>query len=247
MRCDLRSNHQTNSNSLSTLTSESLSGTGEEVILPIKNKLRELERGRMKVQFNWSKNNLFSEISKIGEFTVVPVLTRYSLDSIGRETKSELISLVTAPSRVEQEREIRNLLNKPLQRETPDYYLVCSQWFNQWKGFIGYDVTDNSCGSYPGPIDNTALLENGKLKPGKLETVDYTLLYETAWYKLVSWYGVTGGLVGIKRRVVGHVQLMKEPRVEVYPLELKTCFFLMKNRIQSPCLESIPLIIWKNS
>ena len=184
MRCDLRSNHQTNSNSLSTLTSESLSGTGEEVILPIKNKLRELERGRMKVQFNWSKNNLFSEISKIGEFTVVPVLTRYSLDSIGRETKSELISLVTAPSRVEQEREIRNLLNKPLQRETPDYYLVCSQWFNQWKGFIGYDVTDNSCGSYPGPIDNTALLENGKLKPGKLETVDYTLLYETAWYKL---------------------------------------------------------------
>ena len=210
----------------SALTSESLLGTGKEAILLVKNKLNELERGRMKVQFNWSKNNLFSEISKIGEFTVVPVLTYYNLDSIGKETKSECISLVTAPSRAEQEREIHDLLNRPLQLETPDCYLICSQWFNQWKRFIGYDVVDQfSYESYPGPIDNTALLENGKLKPNKLEKIDYTLLSETTWYRLVSWYGVTEGLVGIKRKVVGHVQSVKEPKVEVYPLELSVCFF----------------------
>ena len=75
-------------------------------------------------------------------------------------------------------------------------------------------------------INNVIILDNNSDKSGTLrghlmEELDYSLLPETAWNKLTSWYGLLEQSAVIARKVAEHGIYMKHLKVEVYLLEFK--------------------------
>ena len=59
------------------------------------------------------------------------------------------------------------------------------------------------------------------LKQHLIDELDYNLLPEEAWFKLVSWYGVTSDQHALPRKVVEHGMYVKNFKVEVYLMEFK--------------------------
>ena len=59
------------------------------------------------------------------------------------------------------------------------------------------------------------------LKDSLIEELNYYLLPEEAWFKLVSWYGVASDDQTIPRKVLEYGMYVKSLRVEVYLLELR--------------------------
>ncbi|XP_068685473.1 ubiquitin carboxyl-terminal hydrolase 15-like [Montipora capricornis] len=127
-----------------------------------------------------------------------------------------------------QKKELTEGIQKPL-RKGDAWYLVDCRWFKQWKKFLGFDtcsrdqfgVGDHL--NHPGPIDNSSLLADDgiTLKEHLIDGLDYNLLPEDTWFKLVSWYGVTSGQQSIKRKVTEAGMFAKSLKVEVYSMELK--------------------------
>lgn len=56
-----------------------------------------------------------------------------------------------------------------------------------------------------------------------MDELDYFLLPESAWNKLVSWYGLSKGSKVVARKVVEYGLYMKHCKVEVYLLDFKLC------------------------
>ena len=129
----------------STLTSDTLSDTSDEATQPIQNKIKKLEESVKTLRLNWFPQKLYQEIKSIGVF---------QMDS-------------TIPSYDQQRTDIHSLMNLALQ-DGQSWYLIHIRWFKQWKKYVGYDNWDRSDAgnvlAKPGPIDNTPLLEDGKLK-----------------------------------------------------------------------------------
>ena len=120
-------------------------------------------------------------------------------------------------------------------------FLVDMRWMKQWKKYIGYDQWDQSsaglASANPGPIDNSNLFKGlhalpvtllhclvadkncKSLKDHLMEELDYILLPQAAWDKLVAWYGLSEGSSPIPRQVVEYGLYMKHCKVEVYLLE----------------------------
>ncbi|KAI6659926.1 Ubiquitin carboxyl-terminal hydrolase 4 isoform X5 [Oopsacas minuta] len=211
------------------LSSNSLQMTGDEAIRPIKEKIEKLEEKRTRVQFDWVPQKLYTEISKIGEVATIPAHKKICISSIpGYNTKEEMvIKSVIPPPYKQQKQEIQFLLTKPLQ-EGEYWYLIHIIWYNQWKSYVGISGKESSADKEidkPGPIDNTSLLDQDKLRRFQVNERDYKSVPEDAWYKLVSWYGISEGSMGIRRRVVMYGKFVKQCKLEVYPLELKACLY----------------------
>ncbi|XP_064488064.1 ubiquitin carboxyl-terminal hydrolase 15-like isoform X2 [Ornithodoros turicata] len=126
-----------------------------------------------------------------------------------------------------QKNEICNLLKTPL-RTDDIWYLVDNKWFKQWKKYVGYDTWDTGGigeqTTHPGPIDNSPLLKgdkSGDIKDHLIDELDYVLVPQEAWDKLVAWYGVTPGQDPLPRKVIEYGMFVKHCKVEVYLLELK--------------------------
>jgi len=106
-------------------------------------------------------------------------------------------------------------------------YLVDHRWFKQWKKFVGYDTGDQSGAgdeqNNPGPIDNSCLFQADAhtLKKHLIDELDYNLLPEEGWFKLVSWYGVTLDQQALPKKVLEHGLFVKNLKIEVYLREVK--------------------------
>ena len=142
---------------------------------------------------------------------------------------------VEAPPYDSQKSELHAHLSKPL-HSGQKWYLVHIRWFKQWKRYVGYDNWDKSNAgeevARPGPIDNTSLLDHGKLRRHQVDEIDYKLVPEEAWKKLASWYGLTPDSIAISRRVVEYGKFVKQCKVEIYPLELKACLYPKENEFK---------------
>jgi len=57
-----------------------------------------------------------------------------------------------------------------------------------------------------------------------IHELDYDLLPEEAWFKLVSWYGVASDHQTIPRKVVESGMYVKSLQVEVYLMNLSLCW-----------------------
>ncbi|XP_022252352.1 ubiquitin carboxyl-terminal hydrolase 15-like isoform X2 [Limulus polyphemus] len=127
-----------------------------------------------------------------------------------------------------QRNKISECLGKPL-KKGDTWYLIDSQWFKQWKKFVGYDDSDVSSVKedevHPGPIDNSALYKDGsgELKDRMMDEMEYVLLPQEGWNLLHSWYTLAPGQEPIARKVVEYGMFMKQCKVEVYLMELKLC------------------------
>ncbi|KAK2167839.1 hypothetical protein LSH36_23g05071 [Paralvinella palmiformis] len=128
-----------------------------------------------------------------------------------------------------QKNELAELLKKPL-KKGDTWYLTDTKWFKQWKKYVGYDSWDTGHvgdeSAYPGPIDNSALFKESTcelLKEHLIDELDYMLLPEEAWQKLVGWYDIMEGQVPLARKVIEHGMFVKHCKVEVYLMDLKLC------------------------
>ena len=212
------------------LSSNSLAGTGNEAVKPITDKIGKLVGEDSRVHFNWSPQNLYNEINELGEISTIPtkLLQTSSCNSECNCHEPMNFKLMVPPPYEQQKTEFHSLLCRPLQ--TGDYwYLIHMRWFKLWKRYVGYDDWDKSNAGEevikPGPIDNTSLSEHDKLRIHQVDEIDYKLVPEEAWYKLLSWYGIGRGSMGIRRQVVEYGKYAKQCKVEVYPLELKSSLY----------------------
>ena len=61
------------------------------------------------------------------------------------------------------------------------------------------------------------------LKEHLIDDLDYVLVPQEAWEKLVEWYGSVDGQEPVARKVVEYGMFVKHCKVEVYLMELKLC------------------------
>lgn len=59
------------------------------------------------------------------------------------------------------------------------------------------------------------------MKENLIDGLDYNLVPEEAWHKLVSWYGISSDQQSLQRKVVEHGMYVKSCKVEVYLMEFK--------------------------
>ncbi len=108
------------------------------------------------------------------------------------------------------------------------WYLIDNKWFGKWKKFVGYDSwSTRHIGKpsfHPGKIDNSSLLdeETGKLRPHLMSDIHYRALPEEAWEALVEWYSCDEDSV-FPRKVIEEGKLIKQLKVEAYPMEFNLC------------------------
>ena len=62
------------------------------------------------------------------------------------------------------------------------------------------------------------------LKDHLIEDLDYNILPEEAWLRLVPWYGVVSEHQALPRKVAEHGMYLKSCKVEVYLMEFKLCW-----------------------
>lgn len=183
----------------STLTSNTLTDTGNESIRLIENKIRNLEAEAKKINFHWSTDQLYPSIEQVGNFKLVPA--------------------AKFPSSESQKAEITDILSRNVETGQ-SWYAIDNNWFKLWEKYVGYKSTDTRYSYFsntstksnviPGPIDNKALLNDGKFKVNNLtEGRDYKLLPEQAWNKLLEWYGLEVGSVEIKVYAVTQNKIAK--------------------------------------
>lgn len=124
---------------------------------------------------------------------------------------------------------VLQLVEMPMKKG--DYwYLVDKRWYETFKGFVK-DPTDPS--SNPGPVDNSGLFKNPndciELKERLQEDLDYVFVPEDAWELLVGRFGIVDEKHVIKRSVIEQGHFSVYCIVEVYPIELKLCFYGSKD------------------
>ncbi|XP_060558004.1 E3 ubiquitin-protein ligase TRIM36-like isoform X2 [Ruditapes philippinarum] len=135
-------------------------------------------------------------------------------------------SMVDIPDVETQKSFVANQLQKPL-IEGETWYIIDIKWFKQWKSYVGYENRDRlNVGeelAYPGPIDNTPILQEGtdKLKEHLIDNLDYSLIPGECWEMLLSWYGLLEGQKPLPRKVIEEGVYGKSLKVEVYPWHLK--------------------------
>lgn len=123
----------------------------------------------------------------------------------------------------EELRQINAVVEQDKMKVNDTYYLVAAHWYTVWSDYVNSSpdlVSSDVVPSRPGPVDNSALLEeDGSLKPELIEKNDYELLPEKAWKLLEKWYGGQP----VARKVIA-IGLQQKAQVELYPIHIKVLY-----------------------
>ncbi|CAH2035036.1 unnamed protein product [Thlaspi arvense] len=190
---------------------------------------RFLSKTRKKCSFDFSRFG-FPSISRI-----FSVSSDSSCDLI-KMTVSDSESMVETgvcgfPSTQEEEKRIVTELISEAEgnlKEGNLYFVISNRWYTSWQRCVGLLTEEVSSGepsevTRPGPIDNHDIIDSEsaagdpQLRKMLEESVDYVLVPEKVWRKLVEWY--KGG-PPIQRKLIYHGFYSKSYSVEVYPLSL---------------------------
>jgi ubiquitin carboxyl-terminal hydrolase 4/11/15 len=115
--------------------------------------------------------------------------------------------------------------------------LCYCRWYTSWEKYVEqstkeYISGESSEASRPGPIDNHDIIESEsdvndpQLRRLLMERVDYVLVPQEVWKRLVEWY--SGG-PPIERKLICQGFYTRSYSVEVYPL----CLMLTDGRDES--------------
>ncbi|XP_018434167.1 putative ubiquitin carboxyl-terminal hydrolase 11 [Raphanus sativus] len=136
------------------------------------------------------------------------------------------------PCTLEEERRIVTELMSEAEDQLKEgnlYFVISNRWYASWKRCVNQITEEISSGkasevTRPGPIDNHDIIDSEsdasdpQLLKNLEEAVDYVLVPEQVWNKLVEWY--KGG-PPIQRKLISQGFYSKSYSVEVYPLCLK--------------------------
>ncbi|CAN7045230.1 unnamed protein product [Brassica oleracea var. botrytis] len=156
-----------------------------------------------------------------------PYLCRFlsnACDSI-KMTNSDSESMgCDFPCTLEEERRIVTELMSEAEDQLKEgnlYFVISNRWYTSWKRCVSQEASEVT---RPGPIDNHDIIDSEsdasdpQLLKNLEEAVDYVLVPEQVWKKLVEWY--KGG-PPIERKLISQGFHSKSYSVEVYPLCLK--------------------------
>ncbi|KRY67480.1 Ubiquitin carboxyl-terminal hydrolase 4 [Trichinella pseudospiralis] len=124
--------------------------------------------------------------------------------------------------------EIMDAAHRFPQKDNDIWYIIDSQWLDDFAAYYKEDSVSSSTTKPPGPVDNSRILEvrpNSNehfLKDDLRENEDFYIIPSDAWDKLVEKYGLASGQKPIARKVISRFASNKSEYryVEVYPLEL---------------------------
>ncbi|CAN6882492.1 unnamed protein product [Brassica oleracea] len=156
-----------------------------------------------------------------------PYLCRFlsnACDSI-KMTNSDSESMgCDFPCTLEEERRIVTELMSEAEDQLKEgnlYFVISNRWYTSWKRCVSQEASEVT---RPGPIDNHDIIDSEsdasdpQLLKNLEDAVDYVLVPEQVWKKLVEWY--KGG-PPIERKLISQGFHSKSYSVEVYPLCLK--------------------------
>ena len=137
--------------------------------------MKERERDELIIPFIPSRNKLYNKIKKIRRATTTTIHINIQQANCHQSIALMCFEPVTPPPYLQQKQEI-TFIDVPLQKG--EHYLIATRWFKQWKRYVGYDDCHMSKtrDARPGPIDNTSLLDQGKLRRGQVDGIDYELV-----------------------------------------------------------------------
>ena len=147
--------------------------------------------------------------------------------------------------------ELRDFIKRAMEKSLikgDTWYLCDVRWFAQLKKYLGLsdafdpkgggdqsDVGDPS--SHPGHIDLSGLFQDGEksaeLREHMVTDMDYTIMPESAWNKLVEAFGLTEGQNPVARKVIDSGMFVKHCKIEVYFMELKLAENSSMNDVRS--------------
>ena len=142
------------------------------------------------------------------------------------------MSETTRPPAAEQFRQVKALddagaTNVDRASEGDTWWVVSLEWYNVWKAHVDWNNGGASPEQEdaPGPIDNSNLLAEDRdkatqrLKPGLSEGADYTVLPDSIYQLLVSWYTVDEVQApGLRRKVTSVGENSIEVSIPVFDL-----------------------------
>ncbi|KAG7599055.1 Peptidase C19 ubiquitin carboxyl-terminal hydrolase [Arabidopsis suecica] len=145
---------------------------------------------------------------------------------------SESTGVCEVPCTPEEERLIVTELNNEAEADLKEgnlYFVISNRWYTRWQRFVGLVTEEFPSGetsevTRPGPIDNHDIIDSEsdasdpQLRIMLEEGVDYILVPQQVWRKLVEWY--KGG-PPLPRKLISQGFYTKSFSVEVYPLCLK--------------------------
>ena len=134
--------------------------------------------------------------------------------------------------------ELRDYIKRAMDTSlaTGDTWYLCDVlWFTQLKRYLGLpgligQIRDDQADfgdptEKPGVIDLSWLFQandpSGELKKNMVTDIDYIIMPESAWNKLVEIFGLTEGQHPVARKVIYCGMYVKHYKVEVYLTELK--------------------------
>ncbi|AEE31532.1 ubiquitin-specific protease 11 [Arabidopsis thaliana] len=155
-------------------------------------------------------------------------------------TDSESIGVCESSYTPEEERRIVTELNNEAEADLKEgnlYFVISNRWYTRWQRFVGLLTEEFRSGepsevTRPGPIDNHDIIDSEsdasdpQLRMMLEEGVDYTLVQQEVWRKLVKWY--KGG-PPVPRKLISQGFYTKSFSVEVYLL----CLTLTDSRDES--------------
>ncbi|KAH0879144.1 hypothetical protein HID58_066538 [Brassica napus] len=166
----------------------------------------------------------FPSISRIFSYSSSFSSSDSTCDSI-KMTNSDSESMgCDFPCTLEEERRIVTELMSEAEDQLKEgnlYFVISNRWYTSWKRCVSQEASEVT---RPGPIDNHDIIDSEsdasdpQLLKNLEEAVDYVLVPEQVWKKLVEWY--KGG-PPIERKLISQGFHSKSYSVEVYPLCLK--------------------------
>ena len=147
--------------------------------------------------------------------------------------------------------ELRDFIERAMEQslvQGDTWYLCDVHWFAQLQKYLGLsdgrwpygrgdqtDIGDPS--AHPGHIDLSGLFQDGdpsaELKEDMVSDMDYTLMPESAWDKLVEIFDLTKGQNPVARKVINSAMFINHCKIEVYFLELKLADYSTMNDVRS--------------
>ncbi|VVB11856.1 unnamed protein product [Arabis nemorensis] len=142
------------------------------------------------------------------------------------------IGICDFPCTTEEERRIVTEMTKEAEANLKEgnlYFVISNRWYTSWERCVGipteeFSSVELSEAARPGPIDNHDIIESEsdasdpQLRRMLEEGVDYVLVPQEVWRKLVEWY--KGG-PPLPRKLISQGFFNKNYSVEVYPLCLQ--------------------------
>ncbi|GBG76736.1 hypothetical protein CBR_g22954 [Chara braunii] len=132
----------------------------------------------------------------------------------------------------QEKEELEKLLDESNYRrkEGDTYYVISAEWWQQWMEYVGSKDSKKTKISYfngkPGVIDNNKIAQGGEnksnfahLKRGLEEQVDFCLVPEAVWDRLVRWY--SGGPALPRKVIAQGEESCRQLIVELHPLRVQ--------------------------